>query len=589
MKRNGCRCCVMLVLLAAATAAAEDVIPWVEDFPTACGMAAEQRRLVLLHFYNDNCPPCVGVEQNVFSKLEVAEAVAQNFLAVKVHAGKNPQLAAKYRVRQWPTDVFVTPTGLELSRAVSPQKPDEYIGLLHRVAQQTGVGAARQWSNLMTQTLKPAADAATTTAGTVAATANNVAAQAQRTTQQATTELEAASKRAKDRWSAMTTPFQSTTDQAKAAVEQTKQDLSAAAQQSAQRVVGLTQQAEQQAAERAQQTSETARQWSQQGQDTTRQWSQQANEAVRQYETQGGDAYRQFREQAGSAVQQIGNSAQAVKDEAKSTVQQASREITATSQSLKSQMQEASQSLLERRSAFGSATPSPASTTEGTPAADTKETNSAAPPATVSPPAITANPWITKSPSEPASQAPPLLTTDAGEKPPAISADAAKPQPPFVAATPEVQTAAPASKSSTLIPASQAPPVALDGFCPVTLMEVMASNPGDRAAWKKGDKRFGAIHRGRTFLFASVEQQEKFLANPDGFAPVLSGCDPVVYAERGQLVDGKRSYGLVTPEKQIVLFADEDSLNRFKQSPGQYVSAVQQAIAAAPGGGSVYR
>ena len=130
-----------------------------------------------------------------------------------------------------------------------------------------------------------------------------------------------------------------------------------------------------------------------------------------------------------------------------------------------------------------------------------------------------------------------------------------------------------------MVPVSQAPPLALDGFCPVTLMEKMAANPADRGAWKKGDKRFGAIHNGRTYLFASGEAQQRFLASPDQYAPALSGCDPVLYAERGQLVDGKRAYGLVTPDKHIYLFADESSRNRFEQSPAGYSAAIQQAMA----------
>jgi len=107
----------------AGHALAEDQISWTADFRTACGMAAEQHRLVLLHFYSDNCEWCVRLDQNVFSKSEVAEAVAQNYLAVKIHAGKQPQLASRYRVKAFPTDVFVTPSGLEVYRTVSQQKP----------------------------------------------------------------------------------------------------------------------------------------------------------------------------------------------------------------------------------------------------------------------------------------------------------------------------------------------------------------------------------------------------------------------------------------------------------------------------------
>src|SRR5947207_3261575 len=180
MKSNAYPWCTIALLLAAAPALAADQISWVADFQAACGMAAEQHRLVLLHFYNDNCGPCVRVDQNVFSKAEVAEAVSQNYLAVKVHAGKSPQLATRYRVQQWPTDVIVTPSGLEVFRTISPQKPDDYIAVLNQVALQTGVGAGRQWKSQ----LGPAANAAQTAANTAQTAARAMADAAQQLTEQ---------------------------------------------------------------------------------------------------------------------------------------------------------------------------------------------------------------------------------------------------------------------------------------------------------------------------------------------------------------------------------------------------------------------
>jgi protein disulfide-isomerase len=97
------------------------------------------------------------------------------------------------------------------------------------------------------------------------------------------------------------------------------------------------------------------------------------------------------------------------------------------------------------------------------------------------------------------------------------------------------------------------------------------------SAWKKADPKFGAIHRGKTYLFASKEAQEKFLANPDAFTPVLSGCDPVRYAQQGEFVEGKRDFGLVYG-KRIFLFADEASLNRFDQTPAAFAETAYQAM-----------
>ncbi|MEX0794139.1 MAG: thioredoxin family protein, partial [Pirellulaceae bacterium] len=72
----------------------------------------------------------------------------------------------------------------------------------------------------------------------------------------------------------------------------------------------------------------------------------------------------------------------------------------------------------------------------------------------------------------------------------------------------------------------QEPQFALDGYCPVTLIEKMA--------WQKGDRRFGAVHLGKVYLFGSEANQKKFLADPNQFSPVFSGLDPVVFVTEGR-------------------------------------------------------
>jgi thiol-disulfide isomerase/thioredoxin/YHS domain-containing protein len=113
----------------------------------------------------------------------------------------------------------------------------------------------------------------------------------------------------------------------------------------------------------------------------------------------------------------------------------------------------------------------------------------------------------------------------------------------------------------------QNPPVALDGFCPVRLVE--------GRQWVYGDRRWGVIHRGRTYLFSGPDEQARFFADPDRYAPVLSGNDVVLAVERGQLVAGMREYGVFFADK-IYLFADRATLEKFEKDPNQYVDAIQQ-------------
>jgi thiol-disulfide isomerase/thioredoxin/YHS domain-containing protein len=106
------------------------------------------------------------------------------------------------------------------------------------------------------------------------------------------------------------------------------------------------------------------------------------------------------------------------------------------------------------------------------------------------------------------------------------------------------------------------PPLGLDGNCPVTLVE--------RMQWSVGDRAWGAVHRGRTYLFMGPQERERFLANPDLYSPVLSGLDPVLAMDNQMVVAGRREFGVFGADRRIYLFADEASLKRFEANPKRY-------------------
>ena len=114
--------------------------------------------------------------------------------------------------------------------------------------------------------------------------------------------------------------------------------------------------------------------------------------------------------------------------------------------------------------------------------------------------------------------------------------------------------------------------LALDGYCPVELVE--------SKAWKVGDRRWGATHQGRTYLFTGPEQQRRFLDAPDRYSPVNSGNDVVLAMDEGQAVPGRRDHGVFYGNR-IYLFASEDSLEAFSRQPARYETALQRAAQAA--------
>ena len=131
-------------------------------------------------------------------------------------------------------------------------------------------------------------------------------------------------------------------------------------------------------------------------------------------------------------------------------------------------------------------------------------------------------------------------------------------------ATPAIENAEsglPSAESTELSMPAELPPLALDGYCAVSILE--------KTEWNPGDKQYGAIHLGKLYLFSSSDAQEKFLAAPEKYTPALGGLDVVrFFSEEGQF-EGSREYGL-QHRGQLYFFSSEETLKRFFQAPDEY-------------------
>lgn len=105
------------------------------------------------------------------------------------------------------------------------------------------------------------------------------------------------------------------------------------------------------------------------------------------------------------------------------------------------------------------------------------------------------------------------------------------------------------------------PPLVLDGYCPVSLVE--------SKLWSRGSPQWAAMHRGRTYMFVGEAEQQSFLKDPDKYAPLFSGDDVVVLVDDQKQVPGRREHGVFYNGK-VYLFANEASLRKFAQDPVRY-------------------
>ena len=99
----------------------------------------------------------------------------------------------------------------------------------------------------------------------------------------------------------------------------------------------------------------------------------------------------------------------------------------------------------------------------------------------------------------------------------------------------------------------------------------------ERQQWALGDRRWGAIHRGRTYLFTGPEEQRRFFTDPDRYAPAISGNDVVLAAEQGQPVPGMREHGVFFGNR-VYLFSSEATLDKFARNPNLYANQTPAAV-----------
>jgi protein disulfide-isomerase len=196
---------------------------------------------------------------------------------------------------------------------------------------------------------------------------------------------------------------------------------------------------------------------------------------------------------------------------------------------------------------------------------------------TASPLVQQVTPWVNQSAQQTPTGSPPVVGS--AYAPPATATGPVAQQQ-FTAAIPNlagntmagtVQPQTAEQRQPMMIPAKEAPPVGLDGFCPVTLAE--------QKKWVRGDVRYGVEHRGRTYLFCTPENQKKFFDSPDHYSPVMCGMDPVLQLEARQTTSGRRDLG-VFYQNRVYLFATMESKAAFEKQPQKYAAEVLAAEAA---------
>ncbi len=112
--------------------------------------------------------------------------------------------------------------------------------------------------------------------------------------------------------------------------------------------------------------------------------------------------------------------------------------------------------------------------------------------------------------------------------------------------------------------AQTAAPLALEGYCPVSLKRMNK--------WVKGSPSIQSVFDGHTVYFANQQGKQMFDGQPAMYVPVLGGDCAVSYAKMGKRVPGNIRHAALH-EGRLFLFANAEGKQMFMADPKSYADA----------------
>ncbi len=570
---------------------AEDNIAWHASIDSARQSAIETNRLVLLHFTGDRCAPCKRLEKKVFSEPAFGFNLIRYCAPVKINATASPQLAQQFKVNSWPTDIILTTSGQELHRMTSPQDARDYISAIRKVdyqfrQMQSGIGSMAQFSsaqesanqqrlaqmvpaqiqqyrNARQQTAAqpgnmPVSPTNSSMAGFRPGPAGMPTGQAfSQSNLQSQSNLHSAQAAAPFAGAPAAPLAQRMTPP-----PTTAPSYSPAAQQAAfhsampppsiGREMPVASPIPTTAGTTAQPYRLTG--GTEPNQPTINPYASSPVVAERSYAPPAYQPSAANRRSASVPPPQLiqnefvspptnpmQQALSAPTESARGVVDRATTTVTSSAQAAQQKL---------------SGLASPSQTIETARQAASSTINSVS--------------TATRSAAGNVAKGATSLFTAAKEMvPPMSSAAEATQTAPSNVPSPALAANPTSTPSPSVTEDATDPPVGLEGYCCVTL--------ADEESWEKGDPRWGARHRGMVYLFQTAAAQQRFLADPDSYSPMLAGYDPVEYYTTGKLVSGRRAHG-VRYQNRTFLFETEESLQKFWAAPEQYVGAAYQAM-----------
>jgi protein disulfide-isomerase len=121
-----CACAFGLAIMACRSVAEELETVWREDSYVAWKASQESGRPLLLFVTSENCPYCVLMDRKTFSDEGVQARLRASFVAARVEAAAQPELARQLRIQAYPTTVVVDTSNRVVAAIPGYVEPREF-------------------------------------------------------------------------------------------------------------------------------------------------------------------------------------------------------------------------------------------------------------------------------------------------------------------------------------------------------------------------------------------------------------------------------------------------------------------------------
>jgi thioredoxin-related protein len=96
-------------------------------------MAIKQKRIVFIDFSTAWCSACQRLDEDTWTNRKVIEQLKRKTIPIKLDADKERIITDKYKIKAYPTLLFLDSDGSVLASVVGYQIPSQFIETLQRV------------------------------------------------------------------------------------------------------------------------------------------------------------------------------------------------------------------------------------------------------------------------------------------------------------------------------------------------------------------------------------------------------------------------------------------------------------------------